>query len=595
MGEVFEGFDVQAQRRVAVKRLRVQHAAGDDLARRFEREILATAQLSSRHVVSVHDAGVDADGEPFMVMDFLDGEDLASVAARLGVLPVEVAVRLVAQTCEGLIAAHAVGIVHRDIKPSNLFLVAPTSAGERIVKILDFGIARLQREDADRGGLTELTQTGAMIGSPQYMSPEQLRGARGLDHRADVWSLGIVLYRLLCGVVPHPLDSMADLLIATCSARAPSLMERAPWVPAGLAAVVHRALEIDVDARTPSIRALADGLAPWLGGGTSITDAQLVPRQVPARPSGRELPDASMLGMAGTALGVGGFVPGRPSHPHSMVGAAAVARPSRAGPVATPATTLAPPPRTPATAAPAAVVPVRPVFVLGLLVAVAITLYGLQRARTRRTAAEAAAAAEPSGVEVRSPRRAWVPTEVLADLPAELATSAAARWFAGARAHCNPVELEGVLADTARPGGPDGAAFAAACAALAGNLAVARAQVMAVDADNRGYASQVMFAVAHPLADRRNGDPAIAAIMRLVLEFWPENIIALYHLGIAEFMAQDPRAAEHLRTFRERHPARDGFGAAADLLLREIAQPTRDCRRTLITDPEGNVLRPAGC
>jgi serine/threonine-protein kinase len=552
MGEVYEGIDHETHRRVAIKRLRVNHLTPSDGATRFDREILATAQITSRHVVALHDAGVDDDGAPFMVMDLLVGEDLGSIANRLGTLPVELAVRLVAQACEGLIAAHAAGIVHRDIKPSNLFLTASTPTAGRIVKILDFGIARIRNARAV-DDVTELTRTGAIIGSPLYMAPEQLRGAKTLDDRADLWSLGVVLYRLLCGSVPHSGDSIADLLITVCSEPAPPLRDRAPWVPQGIAELVHRTLQIEVEARIPSARAFAEELERWLPEGTAINDAMIVAREPSAAPPTAN--EATARGAVAT-----------PKDPESIQ----APRPSARLPPARPRAPSEPEAaRTPA---------VRLGFLLALVLAGIGGGLGYRALKARAR---------------RPPPRP--PMNAALELPADLINSAAGRWFATVRTHCNSVELNAVLDETPPPSGDEGVAFSAACAAIAGDLALARNKILSLDAQDRAYAMWPTFAVAHPLADRRTGDRGVAEIMRLVLEFWPENFQALYHASLTEFITGDARALGHLTEFRRLYPKQDAFRATADALLGELAAPSQDCARVVVVDPEGNTIHPQGC
>jgi hypothetical protein len=192
-------------------------------------------------------------------------------------------------------------------------------------------------------------------------------------------------------------------------------------------------------------------------------------------------------------------------------------------------------------------------------------------------------------------RRPPPPINAALELPATLINSEAGRWFATVRTHCNSVELHAVLEDTPPPSGDDGVAFTAACAAIAGDLALARKKILTLDPQDRPYAMWPTFAVAHPLADRRNGDLAVAAIMRLVLEFWPENYQALYHASLTEFITGDARALEHLKEFRRLYPKQDAFAATADALLGELAAPSHDCDRVVVVDPEGNTIRPPGC
>ena len=290
MGEVYEATDSTTGRKVALKVMRVQNASTDtqtdDRASeeterewevRFEREVRAIGNLRSPHVVEVLDAGIDrVTNERYLVMERLVGEDLASLPKRLGPLPVHLALRLVAQALLGLERAHASGIVHRDIKPSNLFL---TTAGvERSVRILDFGIARMGHGDEEQD-LTELTRTGSMLGSPQYMSPEQARGAKNVDARADLWSMGVVLYRLLSNTLPHrSTDGIGGLLVSICTTPAPQIQTRAPWVPPEVSDIVHTALHLKREDRYPSARAMYEAIAALLPDRScTVDESMLVP------------------------------------------------------------------------------------------------------------------------------------------------------------------------------------------------------------------------------------------------------------------------------------------------------------------------------
>jgi len=549
MGKVYEAIDRQTQRRVAVKQLKGRD--DDDLPVRFDREILATAQITSRHVVSVHDAGRTDTGEPYMVMDFLDGEDLGVLVERLRIVPLELALRIAAQVCDGLIAAHAVGVVHRDIKPSNLFLVAPTASATRIVKILDFGVARLRMSGLE-GDVTELTRTGSIVGSPLYMAPEQLRGVKDLDHRADVWSLGVVLYRMLCGAVPQARESVADLLITVCSTPAPPLRDRAPWVPNELARMVHAALAIDVAARIPSARAFADELQRWLPKGSAITADMLAPTDVAEiRSTGSSDIDPSLV--AGEVVGAS----------RQQAGGRAVARSIQhvAMPVDEPTRA------------------VRPSLIVALGIAGAIAIGTLVYLQLR-------------GKPTEQPEI----TAASDELPSALANTDGAAWFARVRERCNSLQVRGVLADTPPPASLDGAAFAAACASLAGDLRLAQKQIAPFPRDQHAYGVWPAFEIAHRMADRRPKDPAVAAIMRFVLDSWPDNYMALYHAGISEFATGDAaRATKHLQGFLKLYAKRDGFSTTATNALTELANPTTDCSHPIGVDDEGTALYPQRC
>ena len=254
MGEVHEAVQLDTGRLVALKRVTHQDASGV----RLQREARAIAAVRSPHIVEILDSGIDANlHEPFLVMELLRGEDLSETLSRTGRLPADLAVRIAIHACRGLDKAHAVGIVHRDIKPANLFL--EQHAGEIRVKLVDFGLARTfaASDEAAENDLTQLTKKNTILGSPAYMAPEQIRGLKNVDHRCDVWSLGVVLYRMLAGHSPHPRgdSGLGDLLVSICSTPAPPL-QLGPEAPPQLAGIVHTALALSPDRRFQSARAM---------------------------------------------------------------------------------------------------------------------------------------------------------------------------------------------------------------------------------------------------------------------------------------------------------------------------------------------------
>jgi len=281
MGTVYAATDTVTGARVALKVVAARVAENEVLLSRFEREVRAVRALDTPHVVRMFDAGRDAySGLPFFVMEVLDGEDVAHVVKRLRPLRPDLALRIGAQACSGLEVAHAARVVHRDIKPSNLFLAKGNSPGERIVKILDFGIAKLVPEPGESpqsAELTNLTETGSMLGSPLYMAPEQARGHKNIDVRADIWSLGVVLYQALTGRTPHPYtDALGELIIAICTEPAERIEHFSPWVPKHIADVVHKALEINPAARYQTITEMRAAIVACLPQGTAIFDNMLV-------------------------------------------------------------------------------------------------------------------------------------------------------------------------------------------------------------------------------------------------------------------------------------------------------------------------------
>ncbi len=276
MGAVYEAHD--DGERVAVKLLLGDYSNDANLVRRFQREAKVAGSIGGAHIAQVYDAGTDEQGRPYLAMELLEGEDLNQLLKRIGVLEPELALRITAQACQGLIEARAAKVIHRDIKPSNIFLVYDQSLDEATVtvKLLDFGIAKLVRDDG-KAESTEITRTGSLLGSPQYMSPEQAQSLKEIDHRTDIWSLGITLYQTLCGQPPHcDEESIGRVIIAICERPVPPLQDRAPWVGPEIARIVHRALRREPAARFQSPEQMLAEIETVIGD-AAITTAMLVP------------------------------------------------------------------------------------------------------------------------------------------------------------------------------------------------------------------------------------------------------------------------------------------------------------------------------
>jgi len=282
MSTVFVARDERLGRDVAFKVLEPNLAHSREVVKRFVNEARTLARLDSPHVVRVLDTGTTPELHdlplPYMVLELLHGEDLRAYGERPRVPSVTQAVGYMLQACEGLAAAHAAGVIHRDLKPENLFIERQLD-GRELVKLLDFGIAR------SPVSLNGLTQSGATIGSPRYMSPEQLSDASAADVRSDIWSLGVVLYELLAGVPPFRAQSTLEL----CSQilmRKPVRLDRARSdVPRGLAQVVHRCLELEPERRYANVGELARALAPFTGDG-GLDTAQRIERELHASHTG---------------------------------------------------------------------------------------------------------------------------------------------------------------------------------------------------------------------------------------------------------------------------------------------------------------------
>ncbi|WP_438003901.1 protein kinase [Sorangium sp. So ce321] len=276
MGCVYEAQQLDTGEQVAVKLISGQKRRESATALgRFQREARAAAGVDTPHIVHVRDAGTDpVTGAPYLVMEYLDGEDLGQLLHRLGPLRPEVALRIIVQACLGLQKAHEARVIHRDIKPANLFL-ARSGEGEVVVKLLDFGIAKIKPSE---GGMTTgLTTTGKMLGSPLFMAPEQIEDIRTVDYRTDIWSLGVVLYAALSGNAPHHhIASIARLFVLICTEPAPPIQDVAPWVPREVAAVVHRALQLNMGDRFQSVTEMLEAMLPLLPDGHALRQELLV-------------------------------------------------------------------------------------------------------------------------------------------------------------------------------------------------------------------------------------------------------------------------------------------------------------------------------
>ena len=262
MGVVIAATHVDLHELRAIKMMLPSMLGDTEGVERFLREARAVSKLRSRHVAAVYDVGRFDTGAPFIVMEHLEGSDLKSVLNQRGVLSPEDAAAYVSEACEALSEAHAAGIIHRDIKPANLFLA--TRAGYApTIKLLDFGIAKMASAEGAPAAM-EMTRTNEILGTPLYMSPEQMRSMRNADARSDVWSLGVILYRAVTGKVPFTGETMTEVCIAVLgdTPALPSALR--PDLPPGFDAVILGCLEKDPARRIASAAALATALAPFV-------------------------------------------------------------------------------------------------------------------------------------------------------------------------------------------------------------------------------------------------------------------------------------------------------------------------------------------
>ena len=307
--------------RVAVKVITGDIGKHASLVQRFQREAKAAGAIDT----AAHRPGArhgDGPGD----RSALHGDGVprwrgspAAPPARRRSIPPELALRIVAQACLALDKAHAARVVHRDMKPANLFL-AEREGGEIIVKILDFGIAKIKQDQAVSAETAGLTRTGSMLGSPLYMSPEQARGHKTIDHRADIWSLGIVLYQSLAGRTPYDdIDALGELIIAICSEPPRNVQELAPWVPPQVAAIVHKALRFDPNERYQSAAAMHAEIVALLPNGYGIQKSMLVPVTMETKAQQAPKYELSNVGMVRAAT-MPSHGTSSPSQPPGSVG-----------------------------------------------------------------------------------------------------------------------------------------------------------------------------------------------------------------------------------------------------------------------------------
>src|SRR5437868_5112150 len=294
MGSVWLAHDQSLDSQCAVKLVDPEKAADEEVRIRFEREAKAAAQIRGANVVDIFDHGV-WDGTPFIVMEYLEGEDLGARLDRNGALDAEQTYQIVSQVARALVRAHAAGIVHRDLKPENIFLVPGDD--HEVAKVLDFGIAKL-----DQYSLRDkTTKTGSFMGTPYYMSPEQARG-KNIDWRSDLWALGIIVFQCLTGKPPFESEALGDLMGMILYDPIPKITERDSSLPPEIETFWTRAINRDRELRFQSAKELSDALAA-----TSMLERREVPT-LPPRMSLTSLADpehASLPPMSHTIGGSG--------------------------------------------------------------------------------------------------------------------------------------------------------------------------------------------------------------------------------------------------------------------------------------------------
>jgi serine/threonine-protein kinase len=328
MGEVYVAEHTELGRKVALKVLRPDRCRNEALVRRFLDEAMVANRVGNEHIVEVTDSGTTQTDDRYFVMELLVGETLAARLASQGRLPLDRALHVGVQIAEALHAAHSAGVVHRDLKPDNIFLITRARDPD-YVKVLDFGIAKLAGLPPT---LTPLTEPGAIVGTPAYMSPEQGLADRNLDGKTDVYSLGVMLYQLVSGELPFQADNPIRMVMLHSGARFPSVREIVPGVPESFERVLRRAvakrpeLRPDMCTLAQLLETIARGQLPQLDpildeeldqpieslGGkppmASLPRPSGVPERRPGEPAARRGPPWLWWIAAGSVLGVAVFL-----------------------------------------------------------------------------------------------------------------------------------------------------------------------------------------------------------------------------------------------------------------------------------------------
>jgi serine/threonine-protein kinase len=302
MGSVWEGKHVTLGTRVAVKFIEAEYANSNEARSRFDNEAHAAAKLQSKHAIQIYDHGVTDNGRPYIVMELLLGEPLDRRIERLGKITLHETARILQHVCRALHKAHEQGIIHRDLKPENVFLVRGPDDDDEIAKVLDFGIAKIKGPPSHAQGVSSSTKTGAVLGTPYYMSPEQARGLRNIDHRTDLWSLGVIAFKCVTGHLPFEGESVGDLLVKICTAPAPTPSHVQPGLPPSFDHWFFRALEREPARRFNSAQELAEALA--FAAGLSVR----------VRPPSSSTPEPTAFAATGHAPSMPHTTP-NPHHP----------------------------------------------------------------------------------------------------------------------------------------------------------------------------------------------------------------------------------------------------------------------------------------
>src|SRR5450432_848006 len=283
MGAVYEGENIRIHRTVAIKVLHAGVAENQDAVQRFEREAQAAGRIGSEHIVEVLDLGNLPDGDRFMVMEYLDGESLTLRIQARGRLTPHEAAPLMIQLLEGLGAAHGAGIIHRDLKPDNVYILRTKKGTGDYLKILDFGISKFNKLNSDSG--MSMTRTGAVMGTPYYMSPEQAKGSKEMDHRSDLYSAGVILYEAITGQVPFNAETFNELIFKIVLEQPAPPQQHVPDLDPAFSSIMQKSMAREQRDRFQTAQEFADALGAWLGSGQGVAAVPLG-----LTPSGSRLP-----------------------------------------------------------------------------------------------------------------------------------------------------------------------------------------------------------------------------------------------------------------------------------------------------------------
>src|SRR5882724_747518 len=323
MGAVYEGENIRIHRTVAIKVLHAGVAENQDAVQRFEREAQAAGRIGSEHIVEVLDLGNLPSGDRYMVMEFMDGDSLSTRIQNKGRIPPIDLYPIAHQLLAALHAAHTAGIIHRDLKPDNVYLLKARGGVADFVKLLDFGISKFNQLSGDSG--FSMTRTGAVMGTPYYMAPEQAKGSRDLDHRVDLYAAGVILYEAITGEVPFNADTFNELLFKIVLEAAKPVEQVVPNIDPSFAAIVNKSMGREPATRFQTAREFQQALEQWAAGaGPQLVASFGAPAQYGAPPAPHQPIGSGQYAAAAPAghqpMGTGQYAAAGPPQQHQPLG-----------------------------------------------------------------------------------------------------------------------------------------------------------------------------------------------------------------------------------------------------------------------------------